>query len=238
MKLLEAVFAFIHDFYELLFPRYCLMCGRRLSRVESGFCISCLLKQPFEAVYEDNYDNEMARLFWGIAPLVRAQAFMRFNTNSDVARPIYAVKYEKNPEAGVVLGRMGAKILKEKNFFEGIDMIVPLPLAKSRQRRRGCNQSEMVARGISDVTGIKVSEANIVRKQFRGSQTRLNQWQRQANVEDCFEVVDSSFFEGKHILLVDDVITTGATMKSCCLEIASKTKDVRISILAVARTAH
>ena len=133
---------------------------------------------------------------------------------------------------------MGAKILKEKNFFEGIDMIVPLPLAKSRQRRRGYNQSEMVAMGISDVTGIKVSEANIVRKQFRGSQTRLNQWQRQANVEDCFEVVDSSFFEGKHILLVDDVITTGATMKSCCLEIASKTKDVRISILAVARTAH
>lgn len=236
MTFKQIVLGLLHNVVELFFPRYCILCGRRLASSESCFCSICLMAKPFSLLYVDNTDNDMARLFMGVIPIERAQSLMRYRPHSSLANAIYALKYNDFPEVGVVMGRIGARQLAKNGFFEGMDIIVPLPLAKRRQRQRGYNQCEMIAAGMAEVVGLPVCTTNVFRRHFVGSQTRLNMWERQSNVEDVFVVDNPRLFYGKHILLVDDILTTGATLKSCAKEIAARVGDVKISIFTLGRT--
>lgn len=222
---------------DLLFPRYCFICGNRLTASEEGLCNICMMSRPFAPLYSDNKENELARLFMGIFHIEKAQAMMRYSSQSGLAQVIYEMKYYNKPELGVTLGRLCAKILKPSGFFDDIDLIVPVPLAKSRKRQRGYNQSEMIAEGISRATGIEVACDNVVRLHFKQSQTHLNERERRENVEGNFKIVDTSLFEGKHVLLVDDVVTTGATLKSCGGELAANVANLRVSVFTIGRTA-
>jgi ComF family protein len=174
----------------------------------------------------------MARLFWGQIPIERAAALFYYEAQSEVAQILYKLKYENHPEVGEVMGRLVARELHTCGFFDGIDGIVAVPLTRRRQHQRGYNQSLEIAHGIRAVTGLTVYDKAVRRMYFKGSQTTRGRWERNENVERVFELVDGKVLHGQHILIVDDVVTTGATAIACAKELV-KAGDVRISVLSL-----
>lgn len=217
---------------DLIAPRACVVCGGRLGIHEFFLCGSCNLQLPRTNYVDNPYENDMARLFWGQLPVERCAALFFYQGGSGPSQILYELKYKNHPEIGEFFGRMIAEEWNDTGFFEGIDLIVPVPLAKERQRQRGYNQSLHIARGIGSVTRLPIVTNAVSREQFVESQTQKDRWQRNENVEGCFRLNDGSALKGRHILLVDDVVTTGATICSCGREML-KAGDVRFSILTI-----
>lgn len=180
-------------------------------------------------------DNEMARLFWARITVERCAALFFYQPHSSVSRLIYNIKYRNQPEVARFLGRLAAEEMMSSGFFEAIDLILPVPLAKKRQRERGYNQSEEIAKGIADVTGIPLRNNIISRIRNTESQTTKHRWQRNDNVEAAFQLNDIDAVRGRHILIIDDIVTTGSTICACGKELM-KAGDVRISILSLGFT--
>lgn len=221
---------------ELIAPRLCVMCGKRLSIGEEYVCGACQLHIPRTFFHFHPIDNIMAQMFWGQMPVERAAAMFLFQPQSVSSKIIYDMKYHNNQDLGVVMGRMMAREALPSGFFEGIDMIVPVPLASDRMRQRGYNQSEMLARGISDVSGIEMSTQIVARKEFRQSQTHLSRQERMENVDGQFVLTaNSEDLAGKHILIVDDVATTGATIITCATAM-KEIQGIRFSVMTLAFT--
>jgi ComF family protein len=179
----------------------------------------------------DLYENVMAKLFWGQIKLEKATALFYYEAHAETAKILYELKYKNHPEIGVVMGRMMAKELMRSGLFDDIDAIVPVPLAKKRERQRGYNQSLELAKGVSEVTGLPIANLVIRRTKFVGSQTQRGRWERNENVAHVFELVDENI-SGQHLLLIDDVVTTGATVIACAKEM-QKASNVKISVLAL-----
>lgn len=221
----------------LLFPRYCCVCGRRITPSEGCFCIACSMMLPRTGYQNHPYDNYLAQLFWGRFPIERAASWFFYRSHGDVALPIYDLKYHERIDVGIRLGEQLAKEFIPSGFFNDIDLLVPLPLAKKREHWRGYNQSEILAQGISMVTGIPIAPHIVERTSFSKSQTTMTAHDRADNVANVFRLVNAEAVKGRHILLIDDVITTGATIKSCAKEIC-KAHNVKISVLSVAFAKH
>ncbi len=228
MNLLSCILDFIS-------PRFCRICGKRLSTGEEEICIVCNWKLPRTYYSKTAEDNPVARLFWGRLPLERAAAWFFYQSQSPVSHLIYDLKYHGKREVGEWLGCVSAMEFMKDSFFEGIDAIVPVPITWRRKWKRGYNQSVEIAFGISSVTGIKVVDNAIKRTRFLESQTHLTSAERRKNVEDVFLLVRPELISGKHILLVDDVLTSGATLAACGEELA-KAPGVRISIMTIGFT--
>ena len=141
---------------DLIIPRPCVMCGNRLAVDEPYICRSCNDQLPRTHYDRKPYDNKMAQLFWGLMPVERAVAWFYYAPNTKTSQTIYDLKYHDQPDIGISMGQLMSREIKESGFFEGIDIIVPVPLAKERQKERGYNQSTMIARGISRETGIPI----------------------------------------------------------------------------------
>ena len=174
----------------------------------------------------------MAKLFWHQIPVERATALFYYESHAETANILYELKYKNHPEVGEVMGRLMAKELQPSGFFDGIDGIVPIPLAKKRQRQRGYNQSLEIVRGISAITSLPIYNKVVRRKAFEGSQTNKGRWERNENVEGVFELKEASAIQGKHLLMVDEVVTTGATIIACAKELC-KAGHVKVSVLAL-----
>lgn len=174
----------------------------------------------------------MAKLFWGQIPIERATAFFYYEAHAETANILYELKYKDHPEIGEIFGRMFAREIKSAGFFDGIDGIIPIPLAKKRQRQRGYNQSQEIAQGISEMIGLPIYNKVVSRKVFQGSQTSKGRWERNENVEKVFELLDAETIRGRHLLLIDDVVTTGATIIACAKELL-KAGNVKISVLSL-----
>ena len=217
---------------DLISPRICVVCGHRLSASEEFICTKCNFHLSRTDFYKDPYENEMARLFWAQIPIERASALFYYEPHAETANIIYELKYKDQPEIGEVMGRMVAKELIPSGFFDGIDGIIAVPLTKKRLYQRGYNQSEEIAKGVSEITGIPVFKKVVKRENFKGSQTRLFRWSRQENVEKVFKLLDGPSIHGKHLLVIDDVVTTGATILACSKEL-EKAGDVKISVLSL-----
>ena len=224
--------SFFTRLLDLVAPRTCVVCGNRLSIEEEILCATCNFRLPRTEYSYDAYDNEMAKVFWGRIPVERCAPFMYYQAQSASANLIYQLKYNNRPDIGEYLGKMMAEEFKKDYFFEDIDLIIPIPLEWKRQRQRGYNQSLMVARGVSDATGLPIDTDIIIRKVYESSQTEKNRWMRNDNVEGVFQLLQPEKAQGKHILLIDDVVTTGATVCSCGQEPA-KAGDVKISVLSI-----
>ena len=164
-------------------------------------------------------------------------SFFHYTPHSPHSRILFELKYHNHPEVGKTMGRMMAEELKATSFFDGIDLIVPIPLSRKKKRQRGYNQSDWIAWGISEAIGIPTDTTSVVRTKSNPSQTTLDHRQRRENVRDIFAVRHPESLEGRHILLVDDVITTGATMLSCAEAIARACR-VRFSVLSLAWAGH
>lgn len=216
---------------DFIAPRSCVVCGRRLGIDDDILCPSCVLHLPRTDFHRSPLDNPMARLFWGVIPVERVAAYIYYAPGSELARAVYDLKYHDRPDIGIALGRMMATEMQAAGFFEGIDLLVPVPLAPRRERQRGYNQSRQIALGISEVSGLPIGDCAVRRTVFKGSQTELSRWDRQQNVEDVFRLRDADSLRGRHVLLVDDIVTTGATITACARELL-KACNVRISILS------
>ena len=220
---------------DVISPRTCSVCGGRLSANESVVCATCHLHLP-QTHYEQNpLDNPMARLFWGRFPIEKAAALFFYEPQGYVSRLIYDMKYHGFPETCQYMGEIMARQMSKAGFFDGIDALVPMPLTWRRQWKRGYNQSMEMARGIKSVTGLPIYNKVVKRTHFRQSQTTQHAYERMMNVEDAFLLKKGGRIEGTHILLVDDIVTTGSTITACASELA-KAQGVRISILTMGFT--
>ena len=222
-----------HSFWSLLFPRCCVVCGSPLSRGEECLCTCCNMNLP-RTGFHLRKDNPVECLFWGRIPgLKRASSFLFYRKGSDFRRILHLLKYGGYKELGEVMGRYMAAELSSGELFDGVDMIIPVPLHRKKQKLRGYNQSEWIARGIASVTGIPLCAECMIREKNTETQTRKSTFERWENVEGIFRLCDTVHFEGKHVLLVDDVLTTGATTVACASAFA-RVSGIRISVLTLA----
>ena len=219
-------------FLDFISPRQCAICGRRLMPTEHSICSVCLLHLPRTNYQLTPYNSKMAQLFWHLAQIERAAAFYYHEAHSETASLIYKLKYNNRPDIGEDIGRVMANEMAVAKYFDGIDALVPVPLSRKRMRQRGYNQSEQIARGISAVTLLPVITKALCRKNFTKSQTALNRQQRQENVAETFELRDGNLLRNKHVLLIDDVCTTGATLIACANAIKN-IEGIRISVLTL-----
>lgn len=205
---------FFDDILNILFPKVCCCCDKGLVGNEELLCFSCRSQLP-KTNYSDLKDNELINRFYGKLNLDYGAAYLFFYKSGITQKMLHLLKYSDLPELGELLGKWYGYELAEKKIINKADIIIPVPLHAKRIRQRGYNQSLLIARGISSVTKIPINTKALKRVQFEESQTHKTKEQRWANVTDSFQLVDQKEIEGKRILLVDDVITTGATLAAC-----------------------
>lgn len=223
----------IDDLKELLFPRYCKVCRRRLAHNEQHLCVSCLLELP-RTHYERTPNNLLMQHFMEWPEVVAATSYFYYDKEGRYSSLIHHLKYYDHPEVGTYLGHLAATELQASGFFEGIDLIIPVPLSKNKLRKRGYNQCDYIAQGISQIIGADLHTHCIERTVNTDTQTRKSRSERWKNTEKIFQVTHANALKGKHILLVDDVATTGATLHACTSAIL-KVPNVRISVFTLAK---
>ncbi len=218
------------DLWQLFFPRCCLLCGQPLRKGEEHICFRCLVALPRTHLQKE---NELEKSLWGKLPIERGNAFLFYAKGGDVRKLLFELKYYGNADLGRFLGRCMASELLPTGFFNDIDCIVPVPLHARKQRKRGYNQAEVLAEGIASVVNVPLAKHLLVRSKDIETQTHKGNYERWENVRDVFECLSPEDLTDKHILLVDDVLTTGATIVACS-DALEKIPGLRISILTLA----
>lgn len=215
----------------LFFPRLCEVCESALVEGEDVLCTACNIDLP-RTGFHLQADNRMERLFWGQCELERSTAWFFYHKGSPFLRPIHRFKYNGRKDVAFQLGRLCATELMADDFFAGIDLLIPIPLHPSRQRKRGYNQSMYIAQGVSQATGIPLSTDVLVRIRDGESQTEKPAYERRSDMQGSFALKQATPIVGKHLLLIDDVLTTGATAMAC-IQTLKETEGVRISVLTL-----
>ncbi|MGI4021732.1 MAG: ComF family protein [Janthinobacterium lividum] len=226
---------YLADFISLIFPELCQACAKSLYRNEEIICADCLYHLPFTD-FHLNADNPVAQQFWGRAPVEAAFAMLYFSKGSRVQNLMHQLKYKNKPEVGTYLGNLAGKRLLKNSVFASADMIIPVPLHQQKLLKRGYNQSLSFAEGLSQQMLIPVASQNLIKTTNTESQTKKSRTSRYENLKEVFSVKNPQQLIGKHILLVDDIVTTGATLEACCT-ILLEIPDVKISLTAIAYTA-
>ncbi|MBO7588954.1 MAG: ComF family protein [Bacteroidaceae bacterium] len=229
MKILSSVTDF-------LLPRYCKVCGRRLSVSEEHLCIGCYIGLPI-VEYDFRTLSRTETLLLSERNIVRASSLLQYDKESDYRKILFHLKYWGHPEVGSWMATIGARKLGDAGFFVDVDFIIPLPLTRRRLRKRGYNQCMYIANGIRKVTGLPVVEHAVIRHEDnRSHQAGLGLFQRWSNAQGIFQVIDPEPLRGKHILLVDDVLTTGSTLCSLIGTLNQSVPDIRVSVFTLAIT--
>jgi ComF family protein len=225
----------LNSLTDLFYPATCLLCKKLLVEGEKHLCIDCLCNLP-ETNYHRNRENPVKELFAGYGNIVDASSFLFFEKDGITQKIVHAIKYYRNKNLARYAGRLAALKLYPSGIYGSVDAIIAVPLHRKKERIRGFNQSEYISLGISDIYKKSIDSKSIIRTVHTQSQTRKSIYRRHLNVENIFKVVDIQSLERKHILLVDDVITTGATT-TACIDALSAVPDIKISVfsLAVAR---
>ncbi len=224
--------AYLEHFLELFFPRLCIICEEKLLTQERFICLRCQLHLPRTDFYLPG-ETSLEQLFYGRVPVEKACAYFEFKKGSDYRNILHQLKYRGQKEIGEFFGeRFGAELMVS-GLFCTPDYLCPVPLHRRKERKRGFNQSYHIAVGLSRQLHVPVLAGNLRRIADTASQTRKSRYERWENVENMFEVIDPGLFDGKHLVLVDDVVTTGATLESCAAAVLSCC-DAKISILTLA----
>lgn len=229
---LPFVLSGLSGLFHLFFPHRCAVCNRILGTGEEGICLECNLRLP-RTGYHRWPDNPLERNFWGKIPLGRASAYFFYRKDAPYRRIIRLLKYSGRKDLGETFGKQMAAELALTGFFDGMDVVVPVPLHPRKLRQRGYNQSECIARGIAAVTGLPLDTTSVTRLKHTGTQTHRSADQRWENVREAFVLRAPERFSHRHVLLVDDVATTTATLTACA-DAFAPVEGVRISILTLA----
>lgn len=222
----------LSDLISLFYPRYCLACNSGLAKGEETVCTACMLELP-RTDYHINSENALYRRLQGRVPLEFATAFVLFRKRGKVQRLLHHLKYNNHPEIGETLGRVYGEDLRQHYFGERIDTIIPVPLHASRKKRRGYNQSAEFGKGLSASLEKPCQEDVLIRITKTETQTKKTKLMRWQNVKEVFHVARPEELVQKNVLLVDDVITTGATIEACVqMMLQAGCKSVSIASIA------
>lgn len=226
---MSTIFDMIHD---LSFPTPCPGCNKKVLEKGSTFCTICLINLPLTDTFEQKNMNKVIDNFRGRIPIEHGAAVLYFQNHGIVQEMLHNFKYRKKKNIGTIIGKMAGEKMMQCGNYPKVDLIVPIPLFWRKKRARGYNQSEVFARGMSETSYIPVN--NVLSKLFDSeSQTSKSRMQREANVAFHFAVNEHKAIKGKHIVLVDDVITTGSTMASAG-KMLLKNGASKISIVTMA----
>lgn len=222
------------DLLRIVFPDVCEVCGSSLVRGEDVICLKCDMNMPRTRVHNDSFNIIHERLA-GKTPIERATGYFYYYRESDYAAIIHNAKYNGRPIIARKLAMRFARELMADNFFDGIDVVLYVPMFFLKKIKRGYNQSEYIAQGISQATNIPIGH-NLISKRSHSSQTKKNSYSRWLNAQGVYDVINPEELENKHVLIVDDVITTGATLLACCDVVHNAVPSATISVLSLAVT--
>lgn len=217
----------------LIFPKVCAVCDKVLIKGEKVFCTHCILDIP-KTHYHSIEENTLTQVFAGKFPIECAYAYFEFKKNSKFQTAILKLKYHGKQEIGYELGRLLALELKKISDFKA-DVLLPVPIHKSRLRQRGYNQSLIIAEGIKEINSIPIVDHAIIRKLATKTQTNKDRLSRWENMQDVFKIKKEALLRNKHIVIVDDIITTGATIESLANTIL-KIPNTKISVISIGYT--
>jgi ComF family protein len=222
----------VKDFFGLVFPEVCAACGSPLVLNENMICTSCLLHLP-RTHFSKERDNPVSQVFWGKLDVYSATSLFLFKKGSGVQHLLHQLKYKGNREIGIYLGTILGDELQESELFNGVEAVVPVPLHPRKQRKRGYNQSEVIAQGICRSMTATMDTKTLVRIHYSDTQTKKSRYKRWENVKDIFSITAGTDLEGRHVLLVDDVLTTGSTMEACAAALLTIPK-LTLSVACIA----
>ena len=223
----------LQDLLALFYPNLCAGCSKNLLKNEKVICIDCRASMP-RTDFHTFRENPVHKLFRGRTKVESSTSLLYFIKGAGVQHMLHELKYKGNTELGEELGNELGNVLKDSDYFRGIDAVIPVPLHPQKERKRGYNQSMVIAKGVAKSMEIEASK-NLIRKANSDSQTRKSRYERWRNVETVFAVKNPESLKGKHILLIDDVITTGATIEACVNELL-KLDGTKVSVATLACT--
>ena len=223
---------FILGVTDMAWPHCCSICGRTLTETQMRICLDCMYELPSIAHHSFKDNRTIERLMGRIAFENAASGF-RYEKDSKIQKAIELLKYKGEKEVGYQLAKMAAHKLHESGFFETVDYLIPVPLHRSRLKKRGYNQSEWIAKGLAEVSELEIRTDILKRIKYNPTQTTKNIWKRWENAQGLFELGNTTLCDEKHILLVDDVLTSGSTMEACC-HVLNQIKGLKISIFSLA----
>jgi len=222
------------DFVSVLFPDCCYACGEELYHGENQICINCLFDLPFTD-FQYYPDNAVAKLFWGRIHCDHAMAMLYFKKANRVQKLIHQIKYQAKTDLGFTLGTMLGERLLNAPDYNGAELVIPVPLHQKKEKARGYNQCKCIADGIAYSLQIPVQTGLLIRQIATSTQTKKNRYNRYESMKSVFNIAEPEALYGKHVILVDDVVTTGATLEACG-QILLDSGISKLSIVALAYT--
>lgn len=232
--MLRKIKSLIDPLLHFVYPELCIACDVRHPVQGSGFCIECISELPFTSFHTE-CENIVDKHFWGRVKIEKATALLYFQKGELVQEMLHKLKYKNDKKVGQVLGRRFGVELVEANFLEDIDVLIPVPIHKSKLAKRHYNQSEVLADAISEIANIPVENKIIVKAKNTSSQTDKSRANRLENLLGSFQLIDTEKVKGKHVLIIDDVLTTGATVEAVAQLLAEVTDRISVAVVAVGK---
>jgi len=224
----------INDFFQLFFPKLCVTCSSSLLQSEEIICTHCRHDLPI-ITYQDFRTNKIANSFAGRIPIEMASSFLFYRRTGKTKELIHSLKYKGNQKVGEFFGNWFGFELKNSNYFNEINAIIPVPLHPKKLKSRGYNQLTTFGIALATQLSTKYTPGVLVRTSVAATQTFKQRFERFNDGESKFNLTNTETFQRQHVLLIDDVITTGATLEACCKELL-KTPNIKISIVTIAYT--
>lgn len=231
---IRSVGDYFRDMISLIYPKICMACDKLLLKHEESLCTFCIYSLPKTGFHKES-DNPVSRLFWGKTEIEGAASYFHFEKGGHVQQLIHKFKYKGFKEIGIEVGKHYGTELKDCESYSKVDIIVPVPLHKDKHRKRGYNQSDFFAKGLSQSMKIPVDFTSLYRAKATATQTRKSRFERFENVESIFRLKENHSLSGKHILLVDDVVTTGSTLEACCETLRAAGNKISLVTMAYAK---
>lgn len=219
------------DLIALFYPHLCAGCQTPLTKNEKVLCLDCKTSLP-RTDYHRFKENPVQKLFWGRVMVESATSLLYFNKGGKVQHMLHQLKYKGNTEVGTLLGKELGSSIKNSELFKGVDAVMAVPLHPKKEKIRGYNQAQLIADGVAETLQIK-SGNQLKRKEFTSTQTKKSRYDRWQNVETVFNLTNPESLKDKHVLLIDDVVTTGATMEACIAELL-RVPGIKVSVATLA----
>jgi ComF family protein len=222
------------DLIDLIYPRSCIVCKNELAKTERNCCNFCIQEFPYTYFEKFREPTDLDKLFWGRVKVHSTFSLLYFEKEKGSQFVLHDLKYKHNYALGIEMGKLIAKKLSGHSILQGVDALIPVPIHHRKKFIRGYNQSEALAHGIEKLTGIKVINDFVAKNKHTGSQTRKGRFLRWDNVSDQFSINKFPSANVKHIAIIDDVITTGATIEALISVIQKNYPEIRISVISLA----